>query len=212
VIPALHIVTDDEILGRPEFLTLATRVLRAGKGDVALHLRGPRTRGRAIFLLAEALGKEAALHGALVLVNDRLDVALAADLPGAHLGQRSIPPDLARTLLGAGKILGLSVHGIEEALAGSVGGVDFLFVGTIFRSSSHPEALTGGVARIEEVRGRTDLPLLAIGGMTPERVNLVLAAGAHGVAVRGGIWDSREPGGAVGDFLAELRKGRSQWM
>ena len=208
MIPALHVVTDDEILARPDFVSLATRVIRAGKGDVALHLRGPHTVGRTLFLHAEALGKEAAFHGSRVLVNDRLDVALAADLSGAHLGQRSVPSEVARKILGPHRLLGLSVHSVEEALAGGGGSVDFLLLGTIFRSATHPGALTGGLARIQEVRGTTDLPLLAIGGMTPERVDPVLTAGAHGVAVLGGIWHSRDPGVATEHFLAELRKGK----
>jgi thiamine-phosphate diphosphorylase len=214
VIPALHVVTDDEILGRPEFPSMATRVLREGKGDLALHLRGPGTGGRALFLLAETLHKEACQTGSLVLANDRLDLALAADLPGVHLGQRSIPPEVARNLLGSEKVLGLSVHSVEEAVAG--GGevavrdgnaVDYFLVGTIFSSPSHPGGATGGVALIEEVRGRTDVPLLAIGGMTPERVTAVLSAGARGLAVRGGIWNSEDPAEATRAFLAELEKG-----
>lgn len=207
MIPGLHVVTDDEILGRPGFLSMATRVLRAGRGDVALHLRGPAAGGGALFLLAEALQREALQAGSLVFTNDRVDVALAADLPGAHLGQRSIPPEMARKLLGAERLLGLSVHSVVEAMKGGNEAVDFFFVGTIFSSPSHPGGRPGGVARIGEVRGRTDLPLLAIGGMTPDRVGLVLSAGAQGVAVRGGIWDSKDPPGATRAFLAELQKG-----
>lgn len=207
VIPGLHVVTDDEILGRPGFLSMATRVIRAGKRDVALHLRGPSTGGRALFLLAEALRREALRAGSLVVANDRVDLAMAADLPGAHLGQRSIPPEAARELLGPEKLLGLSVHGVAEAVAGGNGSVDFFLVGTIFESPSHPGQRPGGVARIEEVRGSTDVPLLAIGGMTPDRVGLVLSAGALGVAVRGGVWDSKDPEGATLSFLAEIRKG-----
>jgi thiamine-phosphate diphosphorylase len=212
VIPGLHVVTDDEILGRTGFLSMATRVLRAGRGYVALHLRGPATGGGALFLLADALQREALQAGSLVFLNDRVDVALAADLPGAHLGQRSIPPEMARKLLGAEKLLGLSVHGVEEVVEGGNEAVDFFLVGTIFDSPSHPGGRPGGVARIEEVRGRTDLPLLAIGGMTPDRVGLVLSAGAQGVAVRGGIWDSEDPAGATRAFLAELQKGEGKWM
>lgn len=187
---------------------MAIRVLRAGKGDVALHLRGPGTGGRALFLHAEALQAEALQTGSLVLANDRLDLALGVDLPGAHLGQRSLPPEIARNLLGAERILGLSVHCVEEAAAEGAEAVDYFLVGTIFSSPSHPGGKTGGVARIEEVRGRTDVPLLAIGGVTPERVEAVLSAGAQGVAVRGGIWNSEDPAGATRAFLAELQKGR----
>ena len=174
---------------------------------MALHLRGPGTGGRALYRLAEALQREARLTGSLVLANDRVDVALAADLPGAHLGQRSIPAGGARDLLGPERILGLSVHSVDEAIDVDQKAVNFFLVGTIFSSLSHPGGKTGGVERIREVGGRTDVPLFAIGGMTPGRVRAVLSAGARGVAVRGGIWDSRDPAEATRTYVAELKKG-----
>jgi thiazole tautomerase (transcriptional regulator TenI) len=96
---------------------------------------------------------------------------------------------------------------VYEAIEVDQETVDFFLVGTIFGSLSHPGAKTGGVERIREVRGRTDLPLFAIGGMTPGGVEAVLAAGARGVAVRGGVWDSRDPAEATRAYVAELKKG-----
>jgi thiamine monophosphate synthase len=83
--------------------------------------------------------------------------------------------------------------------------VDFFFVGTIYSSPSHPGVAPAGLERIEEVRGMTPLPLLAIGGVTPDRVGAVMEAGAFGIAVRGGIWDASDPGAAVGEYLSRLR-------
>ena len=208
MIPRLHIITDDHVLGRDDFAPRARGVLEAGGADLVFHLRGPKTGGRILYSLARALKDPAEANGCTLLVNDRVDLALALDLSGAHLGQRSLPPSVARKILGPGRILGLSVHGAKEASEGSVGVVDFLLVGTIFPSSSHPEGVHGGVALIQEVQRMGFAPLLAIGGITPERVGQLLAAGAHGVAVRGGIWDAGDPKAAVPVYLEELAKGK----
>jgi len=143
-----------------------------------------------------------------VLANDRVDLALAIDLPGAHLGQRSLPPVVARRILGEGRLLGLSVHGAEEAREGRGDVLDFLILGTIFSTPSHPGEKPGGVGRIREVQVVTTLPLIAIGGITPEGVGEVMAAGAHGVAVRGGVWDAADPMDATGGYLLELEEER----
>jgi len=214
VIPTLHIVTDDEILRREDFIFRAARVLEAGGEDVALHLRGPRTTGRILYSLARALQGIAQASGSTFLAHDRVDLDLDLALSGAHLGQRSLPPEVARDVLGPHRLLGLSVHGAEEAGEGLNGAVDFLLAGTIFPSASHPGGVPGGgpggapggVARIREIQGVTHLPLLAIGGITPKKVGEVLAAGAHGVAVRGGIWDAGDPTAATRVYLYELGK------
>jgi thiamine-phosphate pyrophosphorylase len=210
VIPALHIVTDDEVLARDEFVSRAMGVLEAGGVELVFHLRGPRTAGRALYALARTLKSAAETFGCTLLANDRVDLALALGLSGAHLGQRSIPPEAARRILGPDRLLGLSVHGVEEAGIAAGGEVDFLLAGTIFSSPSHPGAPPGGIARLGEVRGVCRLPLLAIGGITQERVGEVLVAGAHGVAVRGGIWDAGDPTAATRGYLKALEEGRGR--
>jgi thiamine monophosphate synthase len=85
--------------------------------------------------------------------------------------------------------------------------VDFLVVGTIFESASHPGMASGGLGRLHEIQGVVGLPLLAIGGVTAERVEEVVAAGAYGVAVRGGIWDSSDPKEATRGYLKGLEGG-----
>ncbi len=207
MIPTLHVITDDEILNRDGFLLQAIGVLEAGGEGLVLHLRGPRSSGKALFALAGALKGPAETHGCRLLANDRVDLALVLGLSGAHLGQRSLPPEVARKILGPHRLLGLSVHGPAEAVQGLTGSVDFLLAGTIYPSASHPEGVPGGVARIREIRGMSMVPLVAIGGITRDRVGEVLAAGAHGVAVRGGIWDAGDPTAATRVYLEELEKG-----
>lgn len=206
MIPRLHIITDDEILSRRTFPGQAREVLAAGGEGLALHLRGPRSQGGFLFRTASELMDSAGAAGARLLVNDRLDVALALRLPGVHLGQRSLPPRVARGLLGPDGLLGVSVHGREEMPPWEED-VDYLLVGTLFATPSHPEAVPGGLERMESLRSLTSLPLVGIGGISPDRVSPVLAAGGHGVAVRGGIWNAPDPVEAVGVFLDGVGSG-----
>jgi len=203
VIPRLHVITDDEILTRKGFIPLAGEMMRIAGPALALHIRGPAAHGRFLFDRAEELNPLAREVGALFLVNDRLDVAMALELSGAHLAQRSLPASVARELLGPKKTLGVSVHDPEEA--GSAGtAADYLVVGTLFPSVSHPGGPVGGARRIREIGEVSGLPRIGIGGITRPRVREVLEAGAHGVAVRGAVWDAPDPVGAVGVFLNEL--------
>jgi thiamine-phosphate pyrophosphorylase len=206
VIPKLHVVTDDQILSRRDVLGTARSILEAGRQSVALHLRGPGTPGRELFRLAAALQPDAEASGGLLLVNDRVDLALALDLQGAHLGQRSLPPESARGLLGEGRTLGLSVHGLEDVGHLHEGTLDFLIVGTLFATASHPGRTPAGTERIRELTHATKLPLVGIGGITPGRVGKVLSAGAFGVAVRGGIWDAEDPTTATRGYLKVLER------
>ena len=217
VIPKLHLVTDDEILARPDFEERALEVcemfgtLQPGDGgvvggSVALHLRGPRTTGRRLARLARLLYESAAASGIRFLVNDRLDVALAVGAAGVHLGTRSVPATEARRFLGASRLLGVSVHSESEAVEAATSGADFLFVGTRFETRSHPTAARGAEL-MGLVAARVDLPLVGIGGVTPERVAEVLASGAYGVAAIRGIWDAPSPPDAVRAYLDALEAG-----
>jgi thiamine-phosphate pyrophosphorylase len=204
VIPRLHLITDDATLARPDFPASARETVEAWGRAVALHLRGPGLDGRKMFALASDLQAPCRAHDALLLVNDRLDVALCLGLPGAHLGQRSLPPRVARGLLGPQRTLGLSVHGKDQARMGGREWVDYLVVGTLFPTPSHPGIRAGGVERLAEVAEVDPPPLIGIGGITPERVTEVMGAGAHGVAVLSGVWGAPDPVQRVGVYLREL--------
>ncbi len=224
VIPRLHVVTDDQILARPDFETRAREVCEVFEtreptdegvvgspvgspvgGSVALHLRGPRTTGRRLTYLARSLDGHAAASGVTLLVNDRLDVALAVKV-GVHLGSRSVPPTEARRLLGANRILGVSVHNPSEAVEAAESGADYLFLGPLFETPSHPGVVARRAEFMEGVASRVDLPVVGIGGVTPERAAAVLASGAHGVAAIRGIWDAPSPPDAVQAYLDAVER------
>ncbi len=203
-LPRLHLVTDDRVLAGRDFEVGARDALRAGGGDVALHLRGPGTASRRLHELALALREDAEAAGSLLLVNDRVDVALAADLAGVHLPGGGLPVAEARALLGPGAWIGVSIHDAREAARAADAGTDFVVVGTVFATSSHPGREPAGPAILEEAAAHADVPLVAIGGVTPDRVAAVVDAGAHGVAVLSGVWGHAAPGDAVGRYLDAL--------
>lgn len=204
-LPRLHLVTDDETLARADFPDRAREVLEMGRERVALHLRGPGTGGRKIWKLARRLKDPAASAGALLVLNDRVDVALALGARAVQLGARSLPVDDARALLGRGVLVGRSVHGVDEASDAVGAGADFLVLGTIWATPSHPGWEGGGPGLVRRTAERVaPTPVVAIGGVTPERLPEVVRAGGHGAAVLRGVWHARDPADAVTRYLQAL--------
>jgi thiamine-phosphate pyrophosphorylase len=198
-------VTDDAVLGEPAFLRRAVEVLDAGGPAVALQLRGPRASGRALFALAGALHGPARRAGAMLLVNDRVDVALAAGADGVQLGARGLSSADARRLLGPGRWVGRSLAAAQGAVSEDAAGADFLVLGTVFASASHPGRPGAGLAAVKSAAAGA-LPVIAIGGMTPARAGEVRAAGGHGVAVLSAIWAAKQPALEVIAFVEELHR------
>lgn len=205
-LPPLHVVTDDEVVARPDFLDRARRVLEMGGPDLVLHLRAPRLSGRRLFDLARMLVPRAIDEDALLVVNDRIDVALAAGADGVQLGRRGIAVADARRLLGGGagkRWIGASVHSGGEAWEAAEGGADFVVAGSVYETASHPGQPGAGLRLIEDAAS-AGVPVIAIGGMTPERVAEVMAAGASGVAVIRGVWDVSDEVDAVKRYLRAM--------
>ena len=133
----------------------------------------------------------------LFIVNDYLDIALASDADGLHIGQEDLPADVARRWLPLGKLLGVSVMTVEEARAARDAGADYLGVGAIYATASKEAVNVVGPARLTEIKQAVPLPLVAIGGITAERVPEVIAAGASGVAVISAILGAASPEAAA---------------
>jgi thiamine-phosphate diphosphorylase len=204
-VPRLHLVTDDDVLAHPAFPDVATRLLRAGAGHVALHVRGPRTTARALYAWACALLAPAREAGAWLVVNDRVDVALTVGVRRVHLGGRSLPVAVSRDILGEGAGVGVSAHGAPDVAAAAEAGADWIFAGTIYATPGHPGLSGSGPRGVAEAVGSAaGIPVLGIGGVTPERVAELRAAGAHGVAVIRGVWRAPDPIAALRAYLQAL--------
>ncbi len=203
MIPRLHIVTDDATLAAERFSESARLILGLGAERVALHVRGPHTPAGELFGLLERL--VARSDPAPIVVNDRVDLALALGIDRVHLGRRSLPPAVARALLGVGARVGLSVHGVTEAER-SMGEVDYWMLGNVFETASHPGRPSGGSELVRSVSALSGAPpVIAIGGIRPEHAGRVLDAGAHGVAVLSGVWSAGDPVEAVQRYLEVLQ-------
>lgn len=206
--PRLHLVTNDEVLRRPAFQDHARALLRVYGPAIALHLRGHGLGGGALFFLADRLREIAEAKGSWLVVNDRVDVARVAGIRAVQLGRRSLPVPEARRVLGGGVHIGFSAHGAGEAAEAVAAGADFVIVGTIYPSASHPGDPGAGPAQVSETVAAVGaaVPVIAIGGVTPARVAPIMAVGGHGVAVLGGVWDAPDPIGAVREYLDALEE------
>ncbi|HEX8905154.1 MAG TPA: thiamine phosphate synthase [Longimicrobiaceae bacterium] len=203
-IPPLHVVTGDAVVAREDFLRQAKRVLRSGGPNLVFHLRAPRASGRRLHDLVRALRDPVMGEDAWLVVNDRVDVALAACAEGAHLGSRGLHPADARRVMGPGYLLGVSVHSADEAREARAAGADYVVAGNVWETPSHPGRPGAGVGLVREIAA-VGIPTIAIGGVTPERAGEAREAGAAGIAAIRGVWDAPDPGLAVWRYLEAWR-------
>ncbi len=195
-LPRLHAVTDERIARRPDLAEVARRLASAGGAHLALHARGHTLGGLEHFALATRLSVYPSTR---LFVNDRLDVALATGAAGVQLTQASLAPGDARRLNAAWWI-GKSVHDVEEAAAARAAGADYLLVGPVYPTVTHQDAKPLGVARLRPIVS-LGVPVIAIGGVTPERVLELREAGAYGVAAIRALWDAADPADAARRLL-----------
>src|SRR5437899_11785490 len=193
--PRLILVTDRRATER-DLATVVEAALDAGLP--AVQLREKDLPGRPLLALAERLRAATARTGALLFVNDRLDVALAAGADGVQLGMGSVPVDVARRLLPAGTLIGVSTHAPGEAPVGA----DFALFGPVWATPS--KAGAQGEDRLREAVRAAAIPVLATGGVTAERIAAARAAGAAGVAVIRAILAAPDPRTATRALLAAL--------
>lgn len=155
---------------------------------------------------AAALRRAAQDVGATFLVNDRCDLALAVEADGVHLGQQDLPIEMARAILGAGKLIGVSTHTDAQVRAAAQAGADYLGFGPVFTplSKRNHEPIVG-IEGLRRIRGLTTLPVFAIGGITPDRVPALAEVGADGVAVISAIAQAADVTAAVRAFVSRLQ-------
>ncbi|MFW6193834.1 MAG: thiamine phosphate synthase, partial [Gemmatimonadota bacterium] len=173
----------------------------------ALHLRLREPDARGLHDLASELAADAREHGGWCVVNERLDVALAADVQGAQMGSGALPIPAARSVAGEDLVLGASAHDPAEVRRARRDGADFVLLGTIYATPTHPEIEPSGVELVEACRG-LGVPVVAIGGMEAGRVAEVRRAGADGVAAVRAVWDAGRPAGAARVLIDEFVEAR----
>jgi thiamine-phosphate pyrophosphorylase len=170
----------------------ATVAAAVAGGVTMVQLRDKSAPGGKLLEIARRL-KTVTRGKALLVVNDRVDVAVAAEADGAQLPEDGIPTLAARMLTGKYAVLGRSVHAVDTAVQAEREGAEFLIAGTIYKSPSKPDAKPAGPGLISEITNATNLPVLAIGGITTKNVGDVIKAGAAGVAVISAIAGAADP-------------------
>ncbi len=200
--PCLCLVTDRSVCP-PE--QLPARVAAAVAGGVDLvQLRDKELPGGALLALASRLRPVMPPHAHL-LVNERADVALAANADGVQLGEAALPTESVRPIIGADALIGRSVHSVAAAVSAAASGADFLLVGTMFATSSHPGAEPAGPDLLRRIAAAgVPLPMIAIGGINAGNAPAVMDAGAHGVAVITSILASPDPAAAARRLKAAI--------
>lgn len=171
-----------------------------------IQLRDKVAGPRQLLSAARDIAQLCRACGVCFIVNDRLDLALAADADGVHLGQDDLPSKAARTILGRDKFLGVSTHSLEQAIQAAEEGADYLGIGPIFATGTKATGYEPrGCDIIRQLRARINLPLVAIGGITLTNVGEVIAAGATGAAVISGIVGTDDITAATAAFVAAIQ-------
>lgn len=199
----LYIILDPSVCPtRPlvEVLRTATEA-----GATFFQYRNKSSSMKEAYVEAVALRQAATDAGVLFIVNDRCDLALAVDADGVHLGQGDLPVDLARKVMGPGKLIGVSTHNPDQVREAIAGRPDYLGFGPIFLPASkqdHDPVV--GIDGLRAIRALTKLPIFAIGGITGDHVGEVMKAGANGIAVISAVLKAQNVQQAVRDLIGRI--------
>lgn len=185
--PRLYAIVDAP--GAEPAVSLETIEAALAGGVTLLQLRAKSATPRALYLLARRVAPLAGRHGVPLLLNDRLDVAMAANVQGVHLGRSDVPAGAARRIWPEG-LIGASVHDLRELEEAEAAGIDYVASGCLYPSLSKKDAVPLDHGLFASICATSRLPVVGIGGITVERVPEVLALGASGVAVIHGLWSA----------------------
>jgi thiamine-phosphate pyrophosphorylase len=188
----LYLVTDRELFGNRPIPELVKAAVKGGVTVIQLREKDLSSRE----FLAEALEVKKELKNTNIplIINDRIDIALAADAEGVHLGNNDMPVEYAKKILPPGKIIGISAESVEDAVTADSKGADYIGVSPIFTTPTKPELETGlGLQGLRQIRMVTRLPLVAIGGLNKSNAVEVVKNGADGIAVVSAICAAPDP-------------------
>jgi thiamine-phosphate pyrophosphorylase len=203
----LYVVTDRQLTSGRSLRWVVEAALQGGVR--AFQLREKDLPPRELYPLALEMRQLTQTYGARLLINDRVDVALAVNADGVHLTTTSLPASIARRVLGPAPLIGVSTHTLAEVQAAAEEGADFLVFGPVFFTPSKaPYGQPVGLDALRAVRAAVKLPMLAIGGVKKANIDQVVAAGADGIAVISAIIGADDPTAASQELLATLRSRR----
>ncbi len=204
----VYLVTEESLSGGRSSVDVARAALEAGVRVV--QLREKEGSARRALEIGRALRALTLEHGALLVVNDRVDLAIAVGADGVHVGQDDLPVDVARTLLGPDPLIGLSITEAGQLAHADAADADCLGVGAIYPTGSKADATDTGLALLGAARGATSAPIVAIGGITVTSAGEAILAGADVVAVISAITMADDPGAAARGLLDAVTAARAR--
>ena len=205
--PTLYVILD-RAAARGRDLGAILESVIAGGGRM-VQLREKEWPSGRLLPLAQRLRARCWTAGVTFVVNDRVDLAMAVEADGVHLGQDDLPARAARPLLRPGMLLGRSTHSIEQARAAVTEGADYVAVGSMFPTATKPDFELVGPDLVRKLRAEIRVPLIGIGGITPANVAEVICAGADGVAVISAVCGADDPAEATRRFLRAIAAARA---
>lgn len=200
---SLYLVTDRDCLGNKELAATVEQALRGGA--TLVQVREKNLSSLEFFQEASRIKSITDKYGVPLIVNDRVDIALAVDAAGLHIGQADLPLEVARRLLGPNKIIGVSAATLEEALLAQEQGADYLGVGAIFPTNTKDDADSVSLAALKTIKEQVRIPIVAIGGINGHNVQAVMETGVDGVAVVSAIIAAQDPYEATRKMLQLVR-------
>jgi thiamine-phosphate pyrophosphorylase len=193
---SVYVITDRRTAGERPLLDVVRAAIRGGA--TVVQLREKEASTRAMIELGQALLEVTRAAGIPLIVNDRVDVALAIGAEGVHIGQDDMPAAIARRLIGPDRILGVSARTVEEAIQAERDGANYLGAGDVFGTPTKPDAGPPiGVEGLRQIVRAVSIPVVAIGGVTPQNAPAAVEAGAVGVAVISAVMGAPDPEAAA---------------
>lgn len=202
---SVYLVTDRGML---RDIVLCSAVEKAIKGGVTLlQLREKDAGSGEFYNIALEIKKLADSHGVPLIINDRLDIALAVDADGLHIGQEDLPLEVARALLGPGKILGYSVSNVAEAVYGEKNGADYLGAGPVYHTGSKATEIEPiGAVGLKKIKESVSIPVVGIGGIGMSNIDEVKKSGIDGISVISAILASNNIEAAARELKCAWRQ------
>lgn len=183
--------------------TLEQAVNDAIKGGcTVVQLREKHATSREFYQLALSLKRITGYYGIPLIINDRLDIAAAVNAEGVHLGQKDLPADIARAVLGEEKIIGVSANNLQAAINAELDGADYIGVGAVFQTSTKADTKPVTIDKLKEIRSAVKIPMVAIGGIKRSNISQLNGTGINGVAVVSAVIGSKNITAAARELKA----------
>lgn len=199
----LYLITDQYIVKGLSHVQIAEKALLGGVKFI--QYREKQLSKSESYKIALQLREITRKYNAVLIINDDIDIAMAVDADGVHLGQEDFPVHAARKILGDSKIIGLSTHSLKQAEEAQGSGADYIAIGPIFKSTTKDVREPLGADIIKEVKRISRVPVIAIGGINENNMEDAIKAGSDGAAVISAIIKKEDITGAVREFIRKIK-------